>query len=684
MTIIVECQECGKKYRMRDDLAGRTLPCKDCGADIRVSGQSSNRRRGSAGMESNQKLLFIAGGVIVVLIAMVAFLLGRSGSSDRNVAVSPIQTEMPNSTVSSPSITASSITPATPPTATPSPKPFAAQTISSKALVETTNSNFPKAAPPVAADIGNKQTNPPEPLGTKSASGPASKGSTWDSNTIPFDDRQGLTFGPSGCPVLVSGNKVWDWKTLKIVQSLEGSYEGRVQTSLSPNGKYFAAANKTPNQQETAVTVWSSESGKQLFVVPGDSKRFADLIVLSNDKLFLGCRLSTQVNVWDLETGKELSPFQPIKSDGVKNSNVGLSLDGKYMALPNHDRLIVVNAETGKEVAFMANPVAYERPRGDATQSIAPSDQPLSKRPKCASNDAVFVYAWLQSLAFSSDAQELAAVSTHPIPHLMAWNNRGQLIYDEPFYAGRRPFWDNAMQWFPDRSAWLIHNDIFDRGASRIVLSIREKFGEDLKVRVADDSHLMGTFPQNPAEVSVIEIPWKQIRASLDSLKKKDAALLSPASPVRVDIQLGDLRGAAEETESTIRQAFASRLSRDGISVSSTGTAVFKIRFAETPGDTLPIYERQSPFDFRGQDTGRRATEAKGKLVVELILPGRETPIWRDTIEAQSSRSFREGINDASIRKSMLQNLAFNIFDLNFPYFIPQSEQLIALPVVIQ
>ena len=106
--------------------------------------------------------------------------------------------------------------------------------------------------------------------------------------------------------------------------------------------------------------------------------------------------------------------------------------------------------------------------------------------------------------------------------------------------------------------------------------------------------------------------------------------------------------------------------------------------FAEAAGDTLPIFERQRFQWGPGRDTGRTATESKGDLVVELFVFGRADPIWRDTMKVTSSSSFNEEITDATIRKSMLDRAAMEIRRLNFPYFIPESEEMVALPIVVQ
>ena len=49
MPIIVSCRDCGKQYRLRDDLAGSILPCKDCGANFRVPSTGSASASSSSG-----------------------------------------------------------------------------------------------------------------------------------------------------------------------------------------------------------------------------------------------------------------------------------------------------------------------------------------------------------------------------------------------------------------------------------------------------------------------------------------------------------------------------------------------------------------------------------------------------------------------------------------------------------
>lgn len=83
MPITVECSSCGKKYKVRDDMAGDTIDCKDCGEEIDVpggrrksSGSKGRRGKSSGGGGANVGLLIggIGGGfVLLLIIGFVAF-----------------------------------------------------------------------------------------------------------------------------------------------------------------------------------------------------------------------------------------------------------------------------------------------------------------------------------------------------------------------------------------------------------------------------------------------------------------------------------------------------------------------------------------------------------------------------------------------------------------------------------
>jgi hypothetical protein len=70
--------------------------------------------------------------------------------------------------------------------------------------------------------------------------------------------------------------------------------------------------------------------------------------------------------------------------------------------------------------------------------------------------------------------------------------------------------------------------------------------------------------------------------------------------------------------------------------------------------------------------------------VLELVVKGQDNPLWRGALQALSAHTFHEEVNDVTVRKSMLENLSRQLAALDLPYYVPVSEKLLALPVVIE
>ena len=92
----VQCDSCGHKYRMPDRLAGETVPCKECGADIEVPGRrrprGPARASSSSGVFSENKIWIALGAsVVVLLVGTVLILRARHAVpvAQNNPAVPP-------------------------------------------------------------------------------------------------------------------------------------------------------------------------------------------------------------------------------------------------------------------------------------------------------------------------------------------------------------------------------------------------------------------------------------------------------------------------------------------------------------------------------------------------------------------------------------------------------------------
>lgn len=484
-------------------------------------------------------------------------------------------------------------------------------------------------------------------------------------NAFPLKHDSRVTFGPPGCPVFVVDQDVIDAKTFKVIRQLPDEYDRWARRALTPDGRYFAVTEKGHNQDDTPTYVYATTTGQKVLTVPPAAKdAYADVVTFyGSTHLLLGGRHGKVIDIWDIAGGKKVGGLTTTQMH-VREDKVAFTPDGSHYATADHDKMIVLETKTNKRVALMA----------------APGGKP-GERPQ--NSDAVFVYAWMKAMAFSPDGSELAAFSTHSVPRLLVWDTKGQLTVDVPVAMPAFSSHDASLEWLPDGSGWLVNGYLFDRRTKRVLLTIKAPFGSSVQPHLLDQNRLVGKFGGGDDRLQVVDIPWVKLKAALKAMDAKADAYLAPGRPAALEMQLAGLRGDEVETRTLLSTALAKRLQRDGIVPAAQAPTVFKLRLSEQAGDTLPIRERQSPFDRQGRDTGRTATEAKGSAVLELWATGEKAPLWRGNLTASSSRSFSEEINDATVRKSMLDHLGRQLDGLEIPYFLPKSKDTLALPAVI-
>ena len=686
------CDSCGKQLQVKDSMAGSRARCPKCGTVVTVPmpaaelqplgpaggaaafGKSATGSQIPGAEPSGGIPLIvwylIGGGAAFVLFAMgIAVILSTVFSSWSESETKPVAA---TGTDSSPSPTLPGSRASRPSNAS-SYRPRSSDAPRAPARAAATGSFGPGQRRP--SDDKSKSfdaTTPAQPeRGAKPR--PAATGSpSWKTGQlrIPFEKQDELTFGPIGCPVLIAGQDVWHLEQKRMIGNLQGEIFRRGLKSLSGDGQWFAAALKSHNQKDTSIRVWNTLTGKPCCEIPGDPEKFADLILFSRNRyLLIGGRLSNEIQVWDVEAGKRLSTITtPTQRLEVKQTT--FSADGQYFTAVVKNRLCVVRTKTRTTAAVMESP----QPMLDSQETLNELQREMRARE---------VFSQIKTVRFSPDGQELAAVTGYRQPRLVCWNSRGKLVFNAVIPQVQHAFFfDPTFDWLPDGSGWIISGHVYDRRTKRIVFAIRTPFGDDPLFFPLDRNRLVGAFPHDPDALQVIDIPWDRINASMRLLDEKAPAILSPNEPVSIDILLAGRRTGAGPTEMMFVDALSKRLMYDGIRVEAGQSTYFCLRFSEKAGDTLAIYERQSPFDFFGHDTGRTATEVAGLMVVELIADG-ET-LWRDTIGASSSRHFDEAINNATIRKSMLENVTRGMNQLSIPYFIPKSPDHMALPIVLK
>jgi hypothetical protein len=122
-------------------------------------------------------------------------------------------------------------------------------------------------------------------------------------------------------------------------------------------------------------------------------------------------------------------------------------------------------------------------------------------------------------------------------------------------------------------------------------------------------------------------------------------------------------------------------ITRAGLEVADGQPTEFHLRFEEAAGETLEVVEKSNPFDRQGTDTGRKATEAKAKLSIDLKVADSPDPIWSQQLAGSSPRSMNGPVDDNSLREGMLQFLAGRVAGQEIPAFIPKAADVKPLPI---
>lgn len=491
---------------------------------------------------------------------------------------------------------------------------------------------------------------------------------------IPFESSESFTVSIADCPVMISGNRVWDKGTQSVLRRLDGSFDGRAQTVLSPDGRFFAAASKPPDEQNTAVTVWDTQTGKQLFTAPGDSKRFADVILLSSTSLYIGDRWSEELLVWDCETGKKGKPIR-LNEAKFKRGNASLSPDGLYIAAMAQGRMVILNTADGNLGGLMQNPGKTVRMKRAPLQE---GNGRSKSRTQDAGLEAEPVFAALQSLAFSLDNKELAGFSTFPRPRLMLWNSQGELTVDQAA-ASVSGTESPAMQWFADQNAVLVSGSVLDRGTGRVVMTTVSEKAKRTSVSVYDDDHLVCVLRNSPTELSIVPIPWQTISDTLQDINNVDTALLAIGSPVSLQVLVTDLLDGGSPELEDVRTTFKEALVLEGLNIESGRSNVFRVSVASEAEKKTSILDRLMPLQQRQKSTVAESVPEGDCIVLELFTSAATvTPVWRVNLGSLAELGLLE-----APKRVIADRLMALIAEVNFPYFIPRDKKAVGLPIVI-
>jgi hypothetical protein len=553
MAITVKCSACRQQFQVRDNLAGKSVVCRECGADLTVPKSRSaasadaeddavgdyavsqrskapaaaapSRKAGSSGSQpilsrrssdslpsgrsappANQQALWIylgAGGVLLVLVVLVIKMVGTPAA----VQEGDLAKSAPTAGTSTP-----------PPVYTPS----AANDAPAKAAPQKKPEKTPatKAARDPDVKVAGKKSPPEESVDPAEGGGANDLGITISNGgvawkvkvdppdepleldrekkimaTIPKNAARDVIFPDCPSPFVAVGSNL-NPRELREIRDIQGNRKiGAVRSTVLTN----ALAALSPDGQQFAawppgrdqIGVWAVKTEKPRGTITAAGNFSPRLLMFAGNKRLIAIGTTDEILVWGMPDGRPERAIPLPKIPGVLVA--GLSPGGRYLALAQGDiqlRMIrVFDVTTGS----MAGEIRLSGFRG--------------KVPSC------------HALAFSCDGEELAALYETPEESTLFVFRiaGGQLSGHVPFEDSLQALlnsgiWQggHALQWFPSRKRLLAYGrGVIDRDAGKLVWTLpRDKSGSLQLGHVLDDERLLviGTEKQDAAVV-VREVP---------------------------------------------------------------------------------------------------------------------------------------------------------------------------------
>lgn len=468
--------------------------------------------------------------------------------------------------------------------------------------------------------------------------------------SLPLDGPAALTRGKTHSPRAVIGQSVWDLQRRETVGRLEDSYPASALTALSASGAFFAAATKSPGAQGTDVIVWNTTTGKKVLTASTAADRFVDAIVLANDRLLLGDRWSDELLVWDLESRRQRRPIR-LADAKFKQGNTSISHDGQFLSAVVNDQVRVFGAQEGNHVVTLQPPKSMSR-RSDRSQPL---------------------YASLQSLVFSPDNQELAALTTTGAARFVCWNGRGEVILEVRPSGGFRPH--DEVTWFQNRKAWLIGSQVLDRSTKKVIASVEEVLSDRASVNLLDDEQLLVQFRGQPQRLDIVRLPWDEIERARQLSQSDPTATLKAGRRVATRIHLAD---ASSELNWELQRTLKKHLTERGLVPQEAAEVVIQVRVTQESEQFVVNRSLQLPVERRFEQI---AAAPQGRVVViEVIDRSQAEPVWSAVLNT-SADSLLQGENENA--SAVTTRLADDLAAVALPYYLPSDPQFLALPVLL-
>lgn len=543
MPIMARCRECGKQYRIKDELAGEVLPCKECGANFRVPARrpapvaavaldDDEDDAPSGGGAMKWIIGGAAAGVVILGVALtlviVAVKKDEDGGSDKpdgdQVAANDDRKSDREPPGGGPGKAGNKL----PENNGGDRAPANRGNDVPPAGNGQANNDVPKRLPgglqpPPPNNDPPERRRPPNnripggiiPAGNDGGGRNFGAANTirWnvkvDPPAVPFEFKvkgklkqsaPNLFFAgalyPSTNSAFVAlgcntGEKdyrnVYDLQTTRQIGQIGGLKLGFTSGVLSQDGNYFAVKTR----QIKGILIWDVRGRKALGTLPLNDEKSAsasslEVLDFAGTKCFVAAGRKTPLWVWSVP---DFNPLRTITlPESFEKPSITFSPGGRYMTLYSRtfrDRTVYVfDLSTGTE----------------AGRIELPGDIGLSG---------------CKGMAFSPDGEELAgAWEFVGKARLFVWNVAdGRLLVQHSFQTKGRHYKGPGVQWFPDKSKWLVFgNDVIDRKAGGPIWSVPKVPGARDEARLLDgDRILLFGKEGRKAGIGTMDVPHEEL-----------------------------------------------------------------------------------------------------------------------------------------------------------------------------
>lgn len=709
MAIQVECGSCFKEYRIKDEKAGASFKCRDCGARIDVPDldagdewdeyeeevyepaprRKPRRKPQKKSAGANPVVFMIIGGAAVLIIGCGVMIMSMGGGGDEAAGVdggSVVAQADENQTGESAAVFSGSTDTvvtntgaASPATAAAVPVSVAPSTVADPAATTSARATAVSPASAVPAGRWNVEADPPKspvqwPTDMKL------------SMALPeYADRE-VYYPSTPSPFVAIGigdSKLSDGLVMNLATGqraglIEASWRAKTDFKVSADGKYLAykltALNAPPQ-----IEIWSFETGAMLHQITCDvAGMYLPWFDFAADGLIVytfgspgtapgtrpafGAKYDRRFKLWDIESGEAVSAINADVGN-IRDASFALSPGGRYLSFLDNDNEMFVFDLSSNDLAGK-----LRLPR-----------------------QADIGYFTCESMQFSDDGSEIAALLDSGQKTLIAIvdvesgqiGERVELGFSIKTGGGISYVASNKIEWLPDSSGWLLFgSSLVDRSSAKVVWQYKLGSPGFIRHRIVVPEGIVFVSGRRPKKLALAEFPFAKIQASLEAMNGEDEAILKPGSIVSIKIAMSDVRGDATDTRQMLGQALAIRLQSDGITVEQDQPLELRLAYGEAAGKILQ--ERRSkggiPSPFNpGTPTGRSVQATQANLFIELVSANKS--LWSHEMQLDPKTLIVRGnASDEQARRSTLNIVALRLKSIPIPYFIPKSKSLVQLP----